>query len=212
MSARPTDPAPGRRERRKAETRGKLVDAARAVFARQGIEATRINEITDEADIGFGTFYNYFESKDAIVAAVMTEAIGAVGAAIDEATTELADPAEVVADAHRIVVRHVLSDPELGNLLVRLELSHNMVTDALQGYAARDIERGLEAGRFDIDDVPVALAATGGALLGVISAALRGRLSDDIGSRHAAGVLRLLGVPADEAAAIAARPLPPVAT
>ena len=83
MSTSPNVPRVDRRARRRAETRARLLEAARATFARQGIDATRINEITDEADVGFGSFYNYFESKDAIVAAVVEETVEAAGRAID---------------------------------------------------------------------------------------------------------------------------------
>ena len=205
-----TDAGPpvDRRTRRKAETRAKLIEAARAVFARQGSDATRINEITEEADVGFGSFYNHFESKDAIVAAVVEETARSIGAAVDAATAELDDPAEVVAVGHRTVLRHATADPEFGWLLLRLELTHDLASTALGPYAIRDLERGLESGRFVVDDPALALAASGGAMLGVVRSLLRGHAAEDADVHHAAGVLRLLGVPADEAAQIAARPLP----
>jgi AcrR family transcriptional regulator len=197
-----------RRGRRKAETRTKLLEAARTVFARQGIDATRINEITDEADVGFGSFYNHFDSKEAIVAAVIEEAARAIGAAIDAATAELDDPAEIVAVAHRTLLARAAADPESGWLIVRLEITHDLATAALGPFALRDLERGIRRGRFSFDDPRLALAATGGALLGVVRLVLRGTAGEDAATQHAAGVLRLLGVPPDEAAAIAARPLP----
>jgi AcrR family transcriptional regulator len=60
-------PPPDRHARRREHTRARLLRAARTLFARQGIDKTRINEITEEADVGFGSFYNHFESKAAIV-------------------------------------------------------------------------------------------------------------------------------------------------
>ena len=100
MSTSAGRPRVDRRAKRRAETRAKLIEAARATFARQGVDATRINEITDEADLGFGSFYNYFDSKDAIVAAVVEEVVTAAGEAIAAATKDIEDPAEVVA-THR---------------------------------------------------------------------------------------------------------------
>jgi DNA-binding transcriptional regulator YbjK len=47
--------------------------------------------------IGFGCFYNYFDSKDAIVAAVIEDAAEAAAQAIDAATSDLDDAAEVAA-------------------------------------------------------------------------------------------------------------------
>jgi AcrR family transcriptional regulator len=204
-SAQPVD----RHARRRARTRARLIEAARTTFAQQGIDATRINEITDAADVGFGSFYNYFDSKEAIVAAVAGEAATAAGEAIDAATMEIEDPAEVVAVAHRSIVRKAAEDAEFGWLLVRLEISHDLVFEALEPYAARDLQRGVEAGRFAVDDPEVALIAAGGALLAVIRAVLQGRATADAAEAHAAYVLRMFGLDADDAAEVARRPLPP---
>src|SRR3954471_7520115 len=81
-----------RRSRRKAETRTKLVEAAKTLVARQGVEGTRIQEITEEADVGFGSFYNYFSSKDELIEVVLAEVVAAQGAAINAATATLDDP------------------------------------------------------------------------------------------------------------------------
>ena len=106
-----TEVKPDRQARRREATRGKLIDAAKVLFARQGIDNTRIQEITDEADVGFGSFYNHFESKDAIVEAVFEETVAAKGAALDELTSAFEDPAEVIAAAHRYFVRLARTDP-----------------------------------------------------------------------------------------------------
>lgn len=65
----------GRRERRKVRTRRALLDVALSHFARRGIYGTRIEDITEQADLGKGAFYNYFDSKDDLVAALLTEAV-----------------------------------------------------------------------------------------------------------------------------------------
>lgn len=209
MSASAKDKPQNRRARRREETRKKLLIAARAVFARQGVDATRINEITDEADVGFGSFYNYFDSKDAIVAAVVDEEARAAAEAIDAATADVEDPAEVVAVAHRSLIRRAAQDPDFGWLLVRLDISHGLALAAFGPYAARDLDRGLQVGRFHVDDAEVALTAAGGALLGVIRAVLRGRARAMAAEHHAACVLRIFGLTREEAAEVAARPLPP---
>jgi AcrR family transcriptional regulator len=54
-----------RRERRKAETRRRLLDAARTLFATQGYDATRPQDIAREADVAVGTFYLHFADKRA---------------------------------------------------------------------------------------------------------------------------------------------------
>lgn len=55
-----------RRERKKQETYERLYNTALHLFQIQGYETTSIEQITQRADVGKGTFYNYFESKEAV--------------------------------------------------------------------------------------------------------------------------------------------------
>jgi AcrR family transcriptional regulator len=190
------------------------MDAARRLFAIQGVDNTRINEITDEADVGFGSFYNYFDSKDAMVEAVLAEALSAQGAALGAATRdldetrELDDPAEVVAVAHRYFVRLARTDPDWAWLLVRLDVSHNVLLNALGPFARRDLARGIRTGRFSVTNKATALFAAGGALLAVMRAVLDGQAPNEADRNHAEGILRLFGLSASDAAAVAARRFP----
>jgi AcrR family transcriptional regulator len=59
----PTD----RRQRRSAEIRERLFRAALKLFAKQGFAETTVEDITNAADVGKGTFFNYFPSKEHIV-------------------------------------------------------------------------------------------------------------------------------------------------
>jgi len=56
-------PAADRRERRKAETRRRLLDAARRLFVERGYDATRPQDVARAADVGAGTFYLHFADK-----------------------------------------------------------------------------------------------------------------------------------------------------
>ncbi len=69
------DQTPTRQERRRENTRASLVGAARELFAGKGVEATAIAEITEAGDVGFGSFYNYFDSKEETAEAVLEAAI-----------------------------------------------------------------------------------------------------------------------------------------
>ncbi|MDW5593090.1 helix-turn-helix domain-containing protein [Conexibacter stalactiti] len=197
-----------RGERRKAQTRARLLDAARTLFAAQGVDATRISEITDTADVGAGSFYNHFTDKDQLVSAILAELAEQQGALVDRITQDLEDPAEIVAYAHRHFVRLAREDATFGNLVVRLDLSHRLLMHALGPRAVRDVQAGVAAGRFEVPDVALAVYGTGGALLGTIRAVLDEATGPDADQHHAEGVLRSLGVPAPEAAEIARRPLP----
>lgn len=58
--------SPGRRERKKQETRDRLHRAALELFAQQGFQQTRISEIAEAADVSESTFFRYFESKEGV--------------------------------------------------------------------------------------------------------------------------------------------------
>jgi len=62
----------GRRERRAAETRLRLFRGALQLFADRGFSNVTVEDITEAADVGKGTFFNYFESKDHVLS-VMAE-------------------------------------------------------------------------------------------------------------------------------------------
>jgi AcrR family transcriptional regulator len=205
-------PAPNRGARRRARTRNQLLDAARELFAQQGVEATRVGDITERADVGAGSFYNHFTDKDAIVEAILADAAEQQGRMVDALTAELDDPAEVMAVAHRHFVRLAQSDPTFALLVVRLDLSHRLMTTTLGPRATKDIRSGIEAGRFDVADTGVALHAMGGALLGVMRAVIDGLAGEEADVQHAEGVLRSLGVPKAQAARIARRPMPSAVT
>ncbi len=62
-----------RRERKKASVRSKIIDTAIELFGKHGIDQVTIEHIADVADLGKGTLYNYFKTKEDIVVAYMVE-------------------------------------------------------------------------------------------------------------------------------------------
>jgi AcrR family transcriptional regulator len=84
----PAEPAVTRGTRRRMETRRRLLAAARAVFAREGLEAATIAQITTEADAGFGTFYLHFTTKEDAYRAVVTEGFGELAAELKRVQVE----------------------------------------------------------------------------------------------------------------------------
>src|SRR5450631_2139610 len=64
-----------RNERRKARTLAALLASARHLFGAQGAEATTIAEIAEGADIAIGSFYNYFRTKEDLLAALLEVAL-----------------------------------------------------------------------------------------------------------------------------------------
>ena len=74
-------PRVSRLDRRKARTRQALIDAAVRLIAEGRGDRASIAEITEEADIGFGSFYNHFDSKEQLFADRLGGGAGTLGAA-----------------------------------------------------------------------------------------------------------------------------------
>ncbi len=202
---------PSRLDRRKARTRQALVDAAvRLIAAGRGDRAS-IQEITDAADIGFGSFYNHFETKEQLFQTASQEVLERWGAMIDRACNGISDPAEIFAVSVRITGRLGWTHPDLARFLVGTGLDVLDQRVGLAPRALRDIKAGQAAGRFVILHAEVELSAVAGGLLGLLKVHLAdpGDVDESSVDDLARALLRLLGVPDEEAARIVALDLPP---
>jgi AcrR family transcriptional regulator len=212
MPSHSSAPAGNRLDRRKARTREALIDAAVTLIAEGRGERASIQEITETADVGFGSFYNHFESKDELFRTASERLLERWGQTIDSACEGLTDPAEIFAVSFRISGRLGWTNQAMARFLVGCGLD---VLDAGLGLAPRarrDIQAGQASGRFSFDNTEVALSAAAGALLGLLRLRLarqRGLRVDAV-DEAAASLLRMLGLPSDEAARLTSTPLPEV--
>jgi AcrR family transcriptional regulator len=179
-------------------------------MAEKGISATTIQEITDTADVGFGSFYNHFESKQAIVQAIIDETIESYGDALDHIADAVDDPAEIVAASVRYVVMRGCEDPTWGWFLIRAALLEQALRTGLGRRLMRDIRLGVQAGRFRVGDVTTATVAVSGVTLSVLASRLHGELGEDAPKTAAAIALKLVGLSPRQAEAVASRRLPEI--
>ena len=75
----------GRRERRRAEIRDRLFRAALQLFAERGFLETTVEDITEAADVGKGTFFNYFPTKEHVLATFGAERLATIERALERA-------------------------------------------------------------------------------------------------------------------------------
>src|ERR1700691_1261729 len=74
-----------RRERRRVETRERIYRAALRIFAQRGYLDTTVEDITEAADVGKGTFFNYFPTKEHVLATYGDERLSAIERAVEQA-------------------------------------------------------------------------------------------------------------------------------
>jgi len=201
--------APTRVDRRRQRTRNALIDAAREFLA-EGRTNVSIQQITEAADVGFGSFYNHFESKEALFEAAVGSVLEAYAALRDELVAGYDDPAEVFAVSFRMTGRLQRQLPEMVKVILNEGTGILLRDQGLAPRALKDITAGLEAGRFDVESPRLALMAAGGALLGLLQLldadpdADAGALTDQMTER----LLRAFGMSKDEAAELCGRELP----
>jgi AcrR family transcriptional regulator len=199
-----------RLDRRKARTRAALIAAARNLLTARNPAGVSIQEITEAADVGFGSFYNHFQSKEDLFAAAVDEVIEEHGAMLDEVIRDLEDPAEVFAASVRITARFPKTHPELARIMDRTGPRYLSASWGLAPRALRDLQRAEAAGRLSLGDPAVALACAGGALLGVLHLGLTrdGVAVDAAADELAENLLRMFGLAEDDARRVARRALP----
>ncbi len=198
----PVAATPRRNEKVRARTRGKLLQAARVVMSRQGIERTAINDITAEAGVAFGSFYNYFSSKDEIARAVFVEDMIATADMLDRNRPADAESALIVALNIRIVLRHAIADPIWGWFLVHTASSAGDLVETMGGRLARDIRNGVADGSFVCPDVLTTMDSIAGGVLFLLRQILEGRRPPEAIERFVEFVLRGLGVESKAAARV----------
>ncbi|MGW0058074.1 TetR/AcrR family transcriptional regulator [Nocardia nova] len=208
-----TGARPNRLERRKARTRAALVTAAQSLLA-DGKMNVPIVEITQAADVGMGSFYNHFQSREELFRAAVEEALDRHGALLDLLCEDLDDPAQVFAQSFRLTGRMHRRNPTLSKVLINNGLELAGSTKGLAPRARRDIESAVEAGRFDVRDPELAMTIVAGATICL------GRLLHDQPDRDdgeatdsvTEDLLHMLGLSREDAREIVQRPLPSLDT
>ena len=205
---RPEEPV-NRLERRKMRTRAALVRAAQGFIARNRMDVP-VLEITQAADVGMGSFYNHFGSKEELFEAAVSDAFDRFGALLDGLTASVTDPAEAFATRFRLSGRLFRHRPQEAALLLANGSSLILSERGLAPRALRDITAAIEQGRFTIDDPEIGLAVAGGALFG-LGALLRDRPDRDVDAtvnEMTEKVLRMFGMTSKQAQALCRKPLP----
>lgn len=171
-SPRSVTPGEGRVAKRRRLTRARLLKAAYDVMATVGVDAAKIKDVTDLADVGFGTFYNYFETKDELANQVLDCMINDYGRRNIIATRALRkkDAALVMPVSMRLVMREAARTPMWQWWILRPDLLFNRMRDGFAAFAKRDMQDAIDQGIFllDPDDIDSAWALANWMMVGGI--------------------------------------------
>jgi AcrR family transcriptional regulator len=200
-------------QRRKMRTRNALVRAAQGFIA-QGKLSVPILEITQAADVGMGSFYNHFSSKEELFEAAVTDALDDLGVLLDGFTGSISDPAEAFAANYRLTGRLFRYRPQEAALLLAHGDSLILSDRGLAPRARRDIAAAIDQGRFTIGDPELGLAIAGGMFIG-LTTLLRewpDRDTDATVDTVTERLLRTLGMTPKQASTLCRKPLPDISS
>jgi AcrR family transcriptional regulator len=206
--SKPPEPrvTPAKRDR----TRATLIRAAFTVYARQGFDAPTIDDFIAEAQVSRGTFYNYFQTREDLMAAVAADLATFITSRIESAGT-VRDPLERIAIAVRYFVTLAAQNEIRGWVLARMiPIVGGPLTNAMSEHIRATMEEAVAAGRIRLRSISAGIDLG----LGMIAMAIRHNLS-----RRAtpyppelvcAMALQALGASIKDAEEVSRRRLPPL--
>ena len=128
----------GRRERRAAETRLRLFRSALQLFADRGLSNVTVEDITEAADVGKGTFFNYFESKDHVLGVMAELQLARVREAVQSAAL---GKRSIRSTLHHLFLR-LAQEPGRSPHLARAVISSFLASDVVRELIERQISEG----------------------------------------------------------------------
>ncbi len=204
------DPASTANSKR-LRTRKSLLHSTRDLVCRQPHSRVSIQDITRLADVGTGTFYNYFETKQEIFEAVLEDLRQGIARELEETRSKLKDPAMIVAVTTKFYFVQAEDNEQWKSFIRNSGMTGNHILHQEESQCLEDIERGVRAGRFRVDDASFTQNLVTGMVRHTSREISEGRLDRSAMEGTTRYILRMLGLPDLVAGALAQSPLPAVA-
>lgn len=198
----PADAPTTRGHKKKERTRSQLISAAIAVIAEHG-EGFGIRDITTHAGVSHGTFYNYFDDREALLDAVVPEALIAFADESADAVDD-DDPAVRFATITALALHRAATTPEEIRVILRLTAVQDAIVAAPAfDHMRADIAAGAAAGRFITGPDGATLDVMAGGMLAAARRIVEEAVPADYAAEVVAHLLRSLGISNDEASKLA---------
>lgn len=204
--------AGGRVQRRQIVTRAKLLESAYVLMSDQGVDETTIQQITAAADVGFGTFYSYFKTKDVIAAKVLDCVIHNLGLRNRQANVDagVTDPVAVISNSVRLTALEMRTDPMWRWWLKRPDLMVRRMNIGFRSFGIDDMRAANAAGHLKLPggDVDQSWSYLIWLLAGTITDIVEDLSLPEAETTMAEAIMRVLGVDPEHAEMVAALDLP----
>lgn len=200
-----SDSAPVTRGYKKKErTRRRLLDAAISEIAAVG-EAFTILDVTRRADVSNGTFYNYFDDRDALISAVIDDVL----TTFTDTSAELVaieDPVRRFATITALFLEHSTTNPQLATVLLRLTSVNPITTDSSDPlrHLRNDLTEAFLQGRITREPSDAAVDLAAGTLFRAVLRLTTAGADDTYRAEVIGLLLETFGLERSEALAVAA--------
>ncbi len=145
--------SPGRRERKKVESRQRILASAVDLFAAQGYDVTTMDDIAESADVSRATVFNFFPRKSDLVLAWFVDRRAELGVRLAEREQDASETSTHLAFALRVIARMFDHDPRTGRAMVRawLQAGGPLLTQESETSSmfAAEIRAGQQRGDVD---------------------------------------------------------------
>lgn len=170
------------------KTRAKLVDVARQLFAKKGVEATTMNDIAVASKKGRPTLYTYFKSKDQIYMAVVESELKMLSDTMDKVAKKPTVPDEKILE---LITTHldIIKMAVYRNGTLRADFFRDIWrVEAMRKYFDNNeiklfrevLREGKEQGLFDIDNVEITADILHYCIKGIEVPYIRGQIGEDL--------------------------------
>lgn len=183
------------------KTRAKLVDVARQLFAKKGVEDTTMNDIAQASKKGRRTLYTYFKSKEQIYMSVVESELEMLSTQMEKAASKPVSPDKKILelimthlDAIKMVVyRNGTLRADFFRDIWRVEAMRKEFDRKEIALFRRVLHEGKEQNLFDIDNVEITADILHYCIKGIEVPYIRGQigeeLDDETGWRYVAKIV-----------------------
>lgn len=182
------------------KTREKLVDVARQLFAKQGLEDTTMNDIAVMSGKGRRTLYTYFKNKEEIYWAVIEGELERLSERMNEVAKQNMEPEDKLVE---IVYTHLNMIKEAvqrnGNLRAEFFRNIIMVEKVRKNFDQTELKlfnaimtEGVRSGKFEIDSIPLCVNILHFSVKGLEIPYIYGRLAQGLPSGMSRGIVQKL--------------------
>lgn len=189
-------------------TRRQLLEAALRVISARGVAGTTVQEIAAVAGMANGTVYNHFTTKEEVVRAVALWLAETLCRRISDSVQRAPEGAERMAVGNRRYLWLAEQSPAWALLLLDVAAAEPITFAEVQAFVVADLKLGIKQKAFRIASEAAALDLIGGTITQAMRSVAFGVAPPGHGVAVTASVLRGLGMPYEEALAVAKRPLP----